>query len=59
MFSDYVMEFDIDVIDVKFFVCFKWWEWIWLNKGLDLSDIDLSFDFVDEVLDGEFDLVGD
>ena len=59
VFSDHVTESDTDAIDAKSLARSKRRERTRLNKGLDPSDIDLSFDSADEVSDGEFDSAGD
>ena len=53
VFSDHVTESDTDAIDAKSLARSKKRERARLNKGLDPSDIDLSFDSGDEVPYGE------
>lgn len=53
VFSDHVTESDTDVIDAKSLARSKQRRKQRLNKGLDPSDIDLSFDFEDELPDEE------
>lgn len=53
VFSDHVTESDTDAIDAKSRARPKQRERQRLNKGLDPSDIDLSFDSGDEIPDGE------
>lgn len=55
VFSDHVTESDTDAIDAKSLARSKRRGQTQLNKGLDSSDIDLSIDSGDEVLDGEYD----
>lgn len=53
VFSDHVTESDTDAIDAKSLARSKQRQRQRLNKGLDPSDIDLSFDFEDELPDEE------